>query len=140
MVGLFICLGAATATVAIASLPPPPPPPPIMEPGHWSEPRPPQPAIAATLARNATLIANLERATRAGSNRISLLVRQIEAARVARGMRPGPPPPPPPPPPYMELATVAQQTSYIAELRTELLRQKDVIPKLERTLRRWRRR
>lgn len=131
MVGLFTYLAAATAAAAIATQP--------TAPGHWSQPAPPS-TTAATLASNVTLIASLERATRAGSGRISLLIRQIEAARVARGMRPGPPPPPPPPPPYMELATVAQQTAYIAELRTELLRQKDVIPKLERTLRRWRRR
>jgi hypothetical protein len=129
MVGLFVCLAAVTA--ANATQP--------SAPGHWSQPAPPS-AAAAKLASNAALIANLERTTRAGSNRISILGRQIEAARIARGMRPGSPPPPPPPPPYMELATVAQQTAYIAELRSELLRQNDVIPKLERTLRRWRRR
>jgi hypothetical protein len=126
--GLFICFAMAMAATQATSAP-----------GHWSAPAPPT-ATAVTLARNATLIADLERATRAGSSRIALLVRQIEAARIARGMRPTPPPPPPPPPPYMELATIAQQTSYIAELRTELLRQKEVIPQLERTLRRWRRR
>lgn len=127
MLILLILVASAQSLPVVIEVPPA-----TAAPGHLAAPQVTE--NAAILARNAALIDRLEQAVQRGARRISVLVDKIEQARIARGEPPSPPSPPPPPPPYIELATIAQQTDHIAQLRDQLVRQQRVTPQLERSL------